>query len=55
MVVAYVHEFQEFHQDYYSLKAVYDKDTFRHKQAEQELIIVYKELTFQNDEKIHEQ
>ena len=42
---------QELQQEYNSLKALYGKDTIRHHQAEQELIIANKELAFQNDEK----
>ena len=51
MVVAFMNELQEFQQECNSFKTVYDKDIIRHMQAEQELIIVNKELTFQNDEK----
>ena len=55
MVVVYVCELQEFQQEYNSLKAVYDQETFSHKHSKQGLINVYKKLTFQNDEKVHEQ
>lgn len=55
MVVASMNELQEFQQKCSPFKIVNDKDIVRHMQAEQELIIVNKELTFQNDEKIHKQ
>ncbi len=53
MVVAFMNELQEFQQKCNPFKIVYDKNNVRHMYVKQELIIVYKELTFQNDEKIH--
>ena len=46
-----IKELQELQQEYNSLKALYGKDTIRHHQAEQELILANKELAFQNEEK----
>ncbi len=41
-----IKELQTLHHEYHSLKAIHDKDTIKHQQAEENLIVVNKELDF---------